>query len=222
MPMSCTPKRGTVEKAATMTVVDWQEHPLAGIAPAIGEFVRTEVTQYDRWGHDLSVGYNWPRDSPDTKLTFYVYPSGNSSDSDQIRPAVQDVCKRQPATKVLGQSQVVVNGLNCIGVELLVPSSSNDRAVQSSVLVCKADDWFVKVRSTSGTAFPKRPCSALAENLFRRLGAPNTRRRLDSAIAGIVRLIATSSACWGHRKAVGQSSGAIPSRTGIRSLMPSR
>lgn len=168
-----------------MATVDWHQHALARITfpAAIGGFVRGEVHQYDDWGHNLSAAYSWPAGGPDTNLTFYVYPAGKTTDADQIQQALLDIYDAHSSAQTLGHDRVVVNGLEGLRVDLLLPGAEAGAGlVPSSVVVFKAEGWILKVRATAATALPQFDCGAAAENLARHIGAPGTRRRLDAGL----------------------------------------
>lgn len=164
---------------------NWQCHPLAGIEfpDSIDDFVRTTVTQYDQLGHDISVGYSWPRDNPDTNLTCFVYPASDASDADQLGQAVRDIYLAHPTAQALSHSRALMNGLEGLRMDFLLPGASpREGSVQSSVVLFNADGWFVKVRATAVTAHPRRDAGHLAEALANQLGGPTTRRRLQAAL----------------------------------------
>lgn len=167
----------------------WQFHPLAGIEfpDSIDEFVRTAVTQYDKLGHDISVGYSWPRDNPDTKLTYFVYPASAASDADELGQAVRDIYLAHPAAQALGHSRALTNDLEGLRMDFLLPGASPGEArLQSSVVLFKADGWFVKVRATAVTAYPRLGTGEVAENLATHLGGPTTCRRMEARLPVLV------------------------------------
>ena len=186
-----------------MVPIDSHQHPLAGISfPAtIGGLVLDEVHQYDDWGHNLSAGYSWPAGASDTELTYYVYPAGEGTAADQMQQALLDVQQVNANTQILAHAPTRVNGLEGLRVDLLLtPMAKAGQGVPSTVLVFKTDGWFIKVRSTAGTASPQLACGTSAEDLMRHLGIPNTRRRLDvglrtAASAAEAAMVALSRAC---------------------------
>jgi hypothetical protein len=171
--------------------IDWHHHPLAGIAfpPSIGGFVRGEVHQYDDWGHDLSAAYHWSAGGSDTKLTFYVYPAGAGTDADHMQRALADIYQVHANAQVLDHARAIVNGLDGLRVDLLVPGDEAGAGpvgpvglVPTSVLMFEADGWIVKVRATASSSSPQVACGVSVENLARHLGVPQARRRLDAGL----------------------------------------
>lgn len=204
-----------------MSSGDWQWHPLPGIEfPAsLDGFFKTAATQYDRLGHDISVGYSWPRDRPDTKLTYFVYPAGDASDGEELGRAIRDVLQMHPGATALDHRRVLVSDLDGLGVDFRLPQPDTaDRGLQSSVVLFKVDGWFVKVRATAVNDTPTFAAGVLAERLAHHIGGPTTIRRLDEALS---RLAASSEASLAEVRTACQKDHATGSepRTSLRQFL---
>ncbi len=146
-----------------------------------------EVRQYDEWDHDLSAGYAWPSDVPDTQLTVFVFPARAATDAEHLQQAIADIYQLHPEAQVLTHSQVTIDDRVGLRVDLLIAGKEPGSPPRpSTVLVFRVDGWFVRVRATASTAAPLRPVGTSAESLVRHLNWPQTRRRLAAAIPDAV------------------------------------
>jgi hypothetical protein len=123
--------------------------------PNVGSFAREAVTQYDREGLDVSVGYNLGQD---VAMTVYVYPIGEGKPDSSLEGQVEK-CKRQILTqhagaKVISEAPVTVSpgGQKRSGRQSVFTYTGRfahrQQAVRSELCLFAVGPWFIKYRVT--------------------------------------------------------------------------
>ena len=168
---ACRATEGELSEPTIQTPEGDFTHPAAKITfpESIGDFERVEVTQYDKSGKDVSVGYNL--DSPDLiTATVYVYPGRDvlnlGSDSDTVA-AAKDLLDQKQFEGSKEAILATTPGLTLVSeAESIVIANPSEQAGRRAifegqglidgaltVLHTEVDlfgfgDWFIKYRFT--------------------------------------------------------------------------
>jgi hypothetical protein len=153
-----------------------------GLVPG---FLTGELTIYDDWGHDMSVGYAWPAPDPEAQLTVYVVAAAGQSDAAYLEESVSAIYGSRPKVEVVGHDRSLVGDHAGLRVDLLVPGKNGDAEPRASTIhVFAVAEWFVKVRATASSALHNRAVALSSEALLQHFGWPRPRRhalaRLDA------------------------------------------
>lgn len=168
---ACLATEDELSEPTTQTPAGDFTHPGAKItfSESIGDFERVEVTQYDKSGKDVSVGYNL--DSPDLiAATVYVYPGRDvlnlGSDSDTVA-AAKDFLDQKQFEASKEQILATTPGLTLVSeAESFVITNPSEQAGRRAIFESQGQidgaltvlytevhlfgfgDWFIKYRFT--------------------------------------------------------------------------
>jgi len=162
-------------------------HPTAGVRfpEEAGGFVRTEVTQYDDEGRDLSATYRSRRSFAQFWATFYVYPVGSETRDlrERFEGARNAALERSGVTLTYERDIVLGDGrLSGRHAAFLVRQTTpaGESLYHSHLFLFRWEDWWVKWRftfsATEGGA-PDREVVELVEALTPSAALASTRRR---------------------------------------------
>jgi hypothetical protein len=168
---ACQTTEDQLSEPITQTPKGDFTHPGANITfpESIGDFERVEVTQYDKSGKDMSVGYNL--DSPDLiAATVYVYPGrqvrnlgGGSGavaaakdilDEEQFKGSKEAILATTPGLTLVSEDEsfVIANPGERTGRRAIFEGqgqiAGKPTVLRSEVGLFGFGDWFIKYRFT--------------------------------------------------------------------------
>jgi hypothetical protein len=113
----------------------------------IGVFQIAQLSQYDRKGTDVSVGY---QAGVLIAGTVYVYPRKGKSVQEEVASRAAEIRRLHPGSHQLGSDSLRLTPKNVKGARarFLFPAHEQEESLESDLIVAQRGPLFVKYRFT--------------------------------------------------------------------------